>query len=234
MSIAITVAGASFIHNIGRAYPPYFANLKGFFTLGGTAGESAVNRAPGGGTAATPVGTVVYQPGYVEVGKADGFNTGLLVPPEHTQVVVFRPAATSSLFGMCGAWLTGTYTDSLFLSGATGGNAVHQAAYNASVRATANETGLRTGFMMGAMTRNASGGLLVISNANGEVLDTPYTYSGATPQNAWLIGASNFGTSTSTAGIAAAALYDRALSASELADVYTGMKEMLAGRVDLA
>jgi len=234
MGIAIVVSGASFTNNIGRAYPPYFSDLVGFYMLGEDEAASAMNRAPGGGELAVAEGAIAYHPGYIEVGKAAGFNTGLIVPPEHTQVAIFRRPDTTNLFGLCGAWKAGTYTDSLLLVGGSGGNTIYQAAYNASVRGTLTETGLQSRFMMMAATRDAEGGLVARTDTAGEIVSSPYDYTGPTPASSWRISTSDFGTSASTAGMAAVALYRRALEAEELQDVYDGLKEMLSGRVALA
>lgn len=231
MGIAIVVSGASFIHNIGRAYPPYFQDLLGFYLLGSNQAESAMNRAPGAGAAATPVGTISYQNGYIDVDKASGFDTGLLVPNEFTQVAVFRRSSVSNIIGLVGSWNQGTYTDTALLAGATSGNAQYQLAIKSSIRGSASETGIPvTGFQTIAGTHDAAGGLIAYSNAAGNVVTNPYTFNEAAPNSSWRVGAMNFGTNTETVGLAAGLLYKRALSAAELTNVHAALKEMLAER----
>lgn len=223
MGIALTLADASFDNFIDKAIP-YWADVAGYWLLGGTSADSLLNLKTG--VAGTEVGTPAYGVGYCSISKDNGIETDVVLDEDEdkTLIIVATPAVT----GYCGTWHS-SKTHALIQTPTTTLSAVRaDMVSTGAVTATADGGPYR--FMAGTYDNTAGQQV-----AYGAAAGTMISASGArgpfsiTATNAFRIGAQSVAT-TGTSNAAAAMVFQRKLTGTEIGEVYAYLKFKLGLR----
>lgn len=230
MTVSIRIQGASFTKfgDIDPSAAPFIEDARAFYLLGGSSVESLKNRVAGSAyPVATEIGAPSYGRGYARLtcaetnGISAGFNFASQI---HTHVVVAaRQSTTNRLFA--GYWQqTGTHTEaslgmnasfnslSLFMD--AGDRAA--VAFNPVVGQFAFHATSYDGVTAKAYAHNGTS--LLSASA-------PYTAAGIDTGAPFLIGASGVGAGEFDAS--AVITFNRALSAVELGELYSYLKESM-------
>lgn len=225
MSNSLQISDATFTHYRVQALPPSLANCLGYYLLGGSFASSAKNRLinPSSPTA-TENGAPVYNSNYIDISPTTkGLKTGISISRPVTYVMVVKTSASGAP-GM-GTWKSGTGTDELFLM--DGG--IVQLAITGNFRSTITPAPVPAvgSFVMiagtfdGTTARTAYG-------AGGAITSASSGYVGTPVSREILIGNNGYPVSAISTGVAAALIFNAALSDAQLLEVYTFLDHNLA------
>lgn len=221
MPVSIQLADAAFTKYTRQALPPYVANCLGYWLFGDTEAKSLKNRLVNpAAPLCTKVGTVTVASNYISVTNpnANGYRSGITRVGALTMVVVCDAAQRLGI----GHQNYSSY-DEVGMTWNTTSVSLTIDSFGAVKATLAPSPALGSGWVMLAATYadpvpsvhyGRSG---VITSAVGA------NYSQSALSTEFRIGAT--GVSSSTSNMAACLYFDRALSAAELLEVYTWLKD---------
>jgi hypothetical protein len=232
MALSIQISDADFTQVIASLSLPDRSGLVAEYTFGESDAKSIVNRAAPGLASMTLVGSPVYGSNYAEIKSGGaygsvGFNTGVSCPTDATMIVVVRKKTALPVFF---AELSGTYDGFLNYTSAP-------ALYNNQSGTLSNVANVAVpahtdfAFFAGRMPKGQNGEIYTYASG---VLTTDIAEtaggSGSRGVGPLLIGTSISNGGSGVADIAYAALFERVLSAAEVASAYASLKAYLATR----
>ena len=229
MPVSIQIAGAEFANVIGSLSLPSRVGLAGEYIFGGTEADCIKNRARPGLASMTKVGTPAIGANFVEIRSStpgnNGFDTGLVCPPDATIIVVVKKDTGMPVFMSTASPFSGFHNylgTNVLLYNSQSGTA-------AGVADVLAPTHTDYAFYAGAMP---AGGLGKIYNYVSGVLATNVAEinGGARGTDTLKIGTSLASGGVGVAKMAYAALYDRVLTEAEVAAAYASLKGFLATR----
>ena len=230
MTVSIRIQGASFskFGDIDPSAAPFIEDARGFYLLGGSEAESIKNRVPDSAyPTATKIGTPVYGAGYARVtcAETNGFNAGFNFNQQvHTHVIV------AARQGSANRLLTGYWKQSIPNAEAAIGfgsslNTVENY-MDSSSRASVSFNPSIGQFEFMATSYDGTNAKAYVHNGTSLLSGSSAYVAGAVDTTApFLIGASGVGTGEFDA--AAVMTFKRALSSTELGELYAYLKELM-------
>lgn len=227
MTVSIIVPGATFTKFSRNTAMPYIADVSGYFLLGGSAGESIVNRAINKTGTPSVVGSPAFPAaGYATLSPVNGIDVGFNHGRPYTYLVVARLGAGTR--GIIGAWTPGG-ADVAAVNLLLTENGALKHAIDGLFRPGTLSIGSPTDFRLFAATYDGARSVVYAHNGS-TLLSAPGAYVSAAvqPTTNPRIGASAFG--GGEFDVAAAVLNDRAMTADEIGQLYAYLKPLLATR----
>lgn len=230
MTVSIRIQGASFTKfvDIDPSAAPYILDARGFYLLGGNSTESLKNRVPNSpNPTATAIGSPVYGTGYARLTctEVNGINSGFnFSSQKHTHIVVAaRQNGLNRI--LAGYWKQSTTNNEAALGfSSTYDNLTNY--MDASPRASQPFNPSIGQFTFMATTYDGTNAKAYAHNGSSLLVTSSAYAAGAIDTTApFLIGASGIGTGEFDA--AAVMTFNKALTASELGELYSYFKQLL-------
>lgn len=230
MTVSIRIQGASFskFGDIDPSAAPFIGDARGFYLLGGSEAESIKNRVPDSAyPTATKIGTPTYGEGFARLTCAEtngikgGFNFN---SQSHTHVVIAAKQSSANRI-MAGYWKQSATNAEAAIG--FGADFVSVANYmDGSQRATQAFAPAIGQFAFMATSYDGTNAKAYAHNGSSLLATSEAYTAGAVDTTApFLIGASGVGTSEFNA--AAVMTFKRALSSTELGELYAYLKQLM-------
>jgi hypothetical protein len=229
---SIKIAGASFSKHVSKLKLPYIDLASGYYLFGTDAAHSLDNLAYGASIDLTAISSPTYGTGYATVGGANGFDTGLLLDTPYTQIAVGKivtAGTTVDIFGRGGG--ADGFVGMLRLRDVasptvdTWPNGAQNVGLDNLQSSSFLFLGARwggTGTFPGVFAHN--GTTLQVTDATTTLTKT------VTPTTNLRIGTTYISAVGATVRVAAIALFPSVLTNSQISEIYTYLKALLATR----
>lgn len=222
MTTSLKSDAGAFTNNIVPAKPTALASAEMFLLLGGTEALSTADR--NGGTAATVVGTPVYDDGFCTLNGSNGFQSAASAAGQpFTYAAVFSLAATNDTVVYCGNWTASTPRHAL-----SSANASRDMRLGVDGGTRVTDSGIPDGMNFIAGSHDGSTARLYVG-ADGALTKTEAAFSGGSQTSVFRAGGNGTG-GTNAFNMAAVAYWQSQVSDADLLAVYEYLIAGLAMR----